>query len=291
MSNEVYMKGDITVVANEMKKLVNNKEMSDIKFMIGPNRKPVYAHRCILSTRCDVFRAMFSDQESKSDKNNKEIPFVLSDITPDIFLAVMEYIYTGCVSLTGKIAIDVLGSSIEYGLDELRKLCNQYLVENLSINNACDAMQAAVTYGQDDLRAESMCYIEENTQNVFKSKSFHEMSEEALSVVLQSDRLMMDEPDVIDCVREWATVNSVVMGKSMSEVARKVVYHLRIPLLTPEELHALEEETRKDKLLPVELISFAWKCHALQKGERGNPLTTRRAGTTMRESHKGMDVL
>ena len=46
-------------------------------------------------------------------------------------------------------------------------------------------------------------------QNVFKSKSFHEMSDAALAVVLKSNGLQLDEKDILDAVREWATVSSV----------------------------------------------------------------------------------
>lgn len=77
---------------------------SDIKFLIGPNRKPIYAHRCILSTRCAVFKAMFNDQAQKGEgAQNANVPFVLTDISPEIFTAMMEFIYTNCVTLTPKI--------------------------------------------------------------------------------------------------------------------------------------------------------------------------------------------
>jgi len=52
-------------------------------------------------------------------------------------------------------------------------------------------------------------FIEENTESVFRTKGFHELSEEALSLLLQSDKLMMDELEILAAVREWATVNSV----------------------------------------------------------------------------------
>lgn len=55
----------------------------------------------LLSARCDVFRAMFMDQASQQTYD-RDVPFVLSDITPDIFLAVMEFIYTNCVTLNSK---------------------------------------------------------------------------------------------------------------------------------------------------------------------------------------------
>ena len=44
---------------------------------------------------------------------------------------------------------------------------------------------------------------------MFRTKGFHELSEEALALLLQSDKLMMDELEIVVAVREWATVNSV----------------------------------------------------------------------------------
>lgn len=52
---------------------------------------------------------------------------------------------------------------------------------------------------------EIVCFIQE----VFKSRGFNELSEDALSFILLSDRLKMDEEDILSKVMEWATVNSV----------------------------------------------------------------------------------
>lgn len=70
-------------------------------------------------------------------------------------------------------------------------------------------IQIAVTYGQEELRERCLDFIEENTESVFRTKGFHELSEEALALLLQSDKLMMDELEILAAVREWATVNSV----------------------------------------------------------------------------------
>lgn len=43
------------------------------------------------------------------------------------------------------------------------QLCSQYLIENLTVGNACDVLQAAVTYGQDDLKNKTVEFIELNT--------------------------------------------------------------------------------------------------------------------------------
>jgi len=80
---------------------------SDVKFLIGQSRKAVYAHRCILSSRCAVFKATFAEQSQKNGTIDKDTPFVLSDMSADIFVAMLEFIYTNCVTLTPKIVSTV----------------------------------------------------------------------------------------------------------------------------------------------------------------------------------------
>ncbi|CAL1546847.1 unnamed protein product [Lymnaea stagnalis] len=271
---------DITEFARMMKKLVNNKDFSDIKFVIGPNKKHIFAHRCILSARCAVFKAMFAD------KPEKDVPLVLSDMSSDIFLAMLEFIYTNCVTLSLNTATDVLATSLEYGLDELRDLCVDFLKENISVSNACDIMQAAVTYNQNDLKEQAMTFVEENTAEILKTKSFLEISEDTLVSIVRSSRLTMDEIDLYKAVKEWAKFSSAVNGKQPHEVARDAVKHLRLPLVSPDELKKLEEENKKDSFIPVASFSYAWKLHALKEGDKDDILSTCRHGTTTREHHK-----
>ena len=88
-------------------------------------------------------------------------------------------------------------------------------------------------------------------QEVFKSRGFNEMSEDALSFVLRSDHLNMDEPDILEKVTEWATVNSVVTGDTLREVAKNVVKNVRFALLDPEKLTQVEKENAKKDYIPV----------------------------------------
>ena len=91
---------------------------SDIGFLVGEERQVICGHRCLLSARCEVFRAMFAVQKEEEHS----APLVLTDIKPKIFLAVLEYIYTNCCSLNTELVIDILAASIEYGLDGLTKV-------------------------------------------------------------------------------------------------------------------------------------------------------------------------
>ena len=63
---------------------------------------------------------------------------------------------------------------------------------------------------------------------MFSSERFNELSEDALAFILQSDKLKMDEEDILNRVMEWAAVNSVgvdawsVRVKKIDVTTRKI---------------------------------------------------------------------
>ena len=103
----------------------------------------MYVHVIPFYLRCEVFRAMFATAEKPTEESQPS-PLVLSEINPNIFLAMLEFIYTNCCSLSTDMVmeiisvssiciihmymyfslqvIEVLAISIEYGLDGLTKV-------------------------------------------------------------------------------------------------------------------------------------------------------------------------
>lgn len=61
---------------------------------------------------------MFAVQKTEE----QPAPLVLTDIKPRVFLAVLEFIYGNCSSLTPECCVDIMAASIEYGLDGLTKV-------------------------------------------------------------------------------------------------------------------------------------------------------------------------
>ena len=75
---------------------------------------------------------------------------------------------------------------------------------------------------------------------MFKSPHYAELSEDTLAWILQSDRLQADEPEIYAAMREWGTVNMVVLERPMADVIASVVGHVRFPLLSTEQLTKIE---------------------------------------------------
>lgn len=291
MSQERSIPGCPWAFADDMRGIIDKKEFSDVKFIVGANRKVVRANKAILMARCEVFKAMLLDQKdsiARQKPDQQDVPLVLADVTPEVFMNLLEFLYTNTCTLNSKNVMDVMGCAMEYNLEQLQRICEQYIGETLAVDTASEAMQIAVTYGQEELRERCLDFIEENTESVFRTKGFHELSEEALALLLQSDKLMMDELEILAAVREWATVNSVVLSKSMAEVVQNVIKYVRLALLTPEELKQIEQDNEKDRMVPIKQISEAWKYHALRKSPRYNASVPRprpRRGTKPREMY------
>ncbi|XP_060087720.1 BTB/POZ domain-containing protein 19 [Heteronotia binoei] len=280
-SHSALLLGDSAAFTAALRTLVNNPRFSDVTFLVGGEQQEVFAHRCLLSCRCEAFHAMLNQPRET------QAPLLLSHVQPEVFLAVIEYLYTNCVTLNNAIALEVLTSSIEYGLNDLRKLCVEFIKDSLTVEQACEALQAAVAYGQMDLQMHCLAFIENCTREVVHTCGFLELSELAMQTILQSDCLAIDEVELIHVVQEWAHVGSAVLGSPVRDVAKGVVSELRLALLSPSELTTLEKENKKDQMIPIEILAEAWKMHALWKG-RGTRscLCHRRHGTLPREHHR-----
>ncbi|XP_049735074.1 BTB/POZ domain-containing protein 19 isoform X11 [Elephas maximus indicus] len=171
------------------------------------------------------------------------------------------------------------------------QLCLEFVVKVLDVELVCEALQVGVTFGLGPLQERCMTFIEAHSQEVLRTRGFLELSAAALLPLLRSDKLCVDEAELIRAARSWARVGAAVLERPVAEVAAPVVRELRLALLAPAELSALEEQNRREPLIPVEQIVEAWKCHALQRGHAARgALCRRRKGTVPREHHRFLDL-
>ncbi|XP_007977180.1 BTB/POZ domain-containing protein 19 isoform X2 [Chlorocebus sabaeus] len=210
-----------------LRSLVNNPRYSDVCFVVGQERQEVFAHRCLLACRCNFFQRLLGTEPGPGVPS----PVVLSTVPTEAFLAVLEFLYTNSVKLHRHSVLEVLTAAVEYGLEELREV--------------------AVTFGLGPLQERCVAFIEAHSQEALRSQGFLELSAAALLPLLRSDKLCVDEAELVRAARSWARVGAAVLERPVAEVAAPVVKELRLALLAPAELSALEEQNRQEPLIPV----------------------------------------
>ncbi|KAL4222307.1 hypothetical protein ACF0H5_018345 [Mactra antiquata] len=105
----------------------NNPETADVVFNV--DGKYVYAHKCVLSARCEVMAAMFSGNfvESRSNKTEIHIP----NTTEETLKAFLEYLYTDHCPIEENDAVGIFVLADEYGHHRLVNLCELYITKEV----------------------------------------------------------------------------------------------------------------------------------------------------------------
>ena len=284
--DERLVRGDQTAFYSLMRKrCINHKDFSDCTFLVGSQRQLIYGHRCLLAARSEVFRSMFAQQPIHAIAS-RDSPYALPNVRPEVFLTALDYMYSNCCTLTNDLAADVMSLSIEYALDGLRRLSARFLLDSLSNETACEVLQSAVIHAQPDMLQKALDFSMKNAREVMRSDGFQELSAEAMAVFLRGDSLDADEMEIYNAIKKWSRSNAAVTGRSVKEMAAPIIPLLRLPLFSPEELTKIEEENKKENLIPMEQLAAAWRFHALKENTPLSYSTCLRTGTTPRESHK-----
>lgn len=106
-------------LANDLKELLNNKEFSDITFVV--EGKKIYAHRCILMARSEPLQMMVNGPMKEGYEDSIEI----QDVSYNWFYSFLQYLYTDEVPVLRENDIDIKM------IIELLSIADQYMVDSL----------------------------------------------------------------------------------------------------------------------------------------------------------------
>ena len=144
----------------DLSRLVNNAEtFPDITFMV--EGQPIVAHKAILVTRCEHFRAMFSTGMRESRSDTVTYPPETA-ITRAAFLAMLEWLYCGRVPglhRNAPRALEVLALAQYMGIEGLKSLAEAALVHAADVSNVCSLYLAARKYGSTSLEHFCLEYV------------------------------------------------------------------------------------------------------------------------------------
>lgn len=128
--------------------------------------KEYQAHKAVLIARSSVFAAMF--QHPMSEKQTGIIN--IQDCDPDSFEAFLEFLYSGKLEyLSFCSALHLYETSNKYNVEELKEFCRGYIMENLTVENACDAVILADKYDDAQLLSSAQSFFNENYNDVFQT--------------------------------------------------------------------------------------------------------------------------
>ncbi|XP_065219992.1 speckle-type POZ protein-like [Planococcus citri] len=153
--------------------LYNEDLFADVLLSIGETHYT--AHKAILAAHSPVFSKMFE----ANAKKGRVVRINISGIDEQVIGEMLRYIYTGSCENLENIADGLMIAADRYGLNRLKMICANALVQKLCVENATDILVLADKRGLNELKTEVIKYItakymeisnQEAWQNAIKKK-------------------------------------------------------------------------------------------------------------------------
>ena len=134
-------------LVTDLRKLMMREDLSDVTFLV--EGREVHANRSLLAIRSAYFEAMLFGGMSESMKvvdpdgngEQQRAPIEMQDISHNVFLKVLEYLYTDTVSdVNWDMGISLLIASEQFMLDRLKALCQDCLRRDIAVENVISVL-------------------------------------------------------------------------------------------------------------------------------------------------------
>jgi len=159
---------------NDFTGLLEDDGSADVVFLC--EGRPLQAHRCILTARCEAFRGMFNSQMREGSKESCHEVEIL-EASHAAFKYMLQYIYGGAVVVPEELAVELLGLADRYLLSGLKQLCGFTLARMVGVDTVARIIQAAERWDTPSGPLKALCleYILANYEACVSHPVFEEL--------------------------------------------------------------------------------------------------------------------
>jgi len=237
--------------------LEHKRLFHDVVFAVGEERVVMSAHKTILAIASPVFEDLFHGPKA-SDVDESEA-IVLGDLEANAFRATLKFMYTGLFDVDLLDAIGVLRAAKMFDLPQLLIKTGEFLIRNLTEQNAITFYQAAEVFDVKNLEESACSFLLNNFWAVAKTEDFLNITFQNLCKFLDMDEINISELEFFNAAMKWAKAQcDKTDQKDTSENLRGVLQEaltmIRFTLMSPKEF-ALQIVPRFI-LTPLEVITI-----------------------------------
>ncbi|GBM61696.1 Speckle-type POZ protein B [Araneus ventricosus] len=163
-----------------IKSLLEEGTLSDVSLRTDSKSFP--AHKCILSARSPVFKAMFNGDMKEKTSKFVEIP----DLDEDTLRELLSYIYTDMVTeLEWRGATDLYRAADKYELLDLKRRCSIFLKSDLSVSSVCTVLVLADLHHDQELRETAQDFVMRQEEDFFTSDTWRSFKKENSYIAME----------------------------------------------------------------------------------------------------------
>lgn len=163
----------------------------DIIFSVTCNdeHERIGAHRCVLISRSNFFHRMLSQH------THSNLELEITGIRPQVFKLVIEFLYTGNVTINFDVSVEMLIASEVYQLERLSLMCQGVIERRIHVHNVCRILNIADAYDIKHLRESCVYFIVHHLSQVKRTMPYRTELDIDLKKELKRKRKMYREQE------------------------------------------------------------------------------------------------
>lgn len=179
---------------------VGNQLHSDMVFYIKNEQIEVPAHKLIVGINSKVLYTMIHGTGTIKPSNK----ITVENISVEQFQEVLNYIYSNTANLQESNCLAIMGVAHYLGLMHLEELCSDFLIQKLSVTNACGFYEKVYIY-ENKFTKKCEEVIAANACDLIKNEHLITMNKDALEVIIQLELALNDEKSLFEALLKMAT--------------------------------------------------------------------------------------
>ncbi len=231
-------------IFEDIAKLLDNKEKSDIIFEVGPDQERIYAHLFVLIGRYPHFKEILKTKDVYLIEDKKFVSF--PEWNPKAFKLLLKYFYTNKLTVDPESVFQFFLLSSELRLNNLNNMILVHFKEYLSINNVMSlATDAYLLNQQGSLLADAIFqYIWMHSIQIFTSLDLKTnfLPEELLVRLIEGDHLVIEldpsknEYEICLLASQWLNIYREKYNKENLKAKEALQNAIRFHLIKDREL-------------------------------------------------------
>ncbi|KAL4239718.1 Kelch-like protein 41 [Mactra antiquata] len=209
-----------------------DESFSDIVIKIGT--KSYNCHRLVLASLSAYFNAMFRSGMKETVDGSAD----LQNIEPEIFEAVLKFMYSGCNVITQENVERLLEAAVMLQISCLQEQCESYLKNQIGPDNCLGIWQLASNLSCASLKKKTWTYILEFFPAILNTEEYSQISaDDLIEIINDNDLNTSSEEAVCNAVLKWVEIDPQNRGKSLG----KLFHNIRFPLISVKYVKELSK--------------------------------------------------
>jgi len=131
--------------------------------------------------------------------------------------------------------MQVLRASRQYQVHSLTNRCQQFVIDNLLLSNACSFLEQCVESDESVLVDACTQFISHNTEAVLQSQNFIHSSVEVVRRIINLESISVGEIDLFEACVAWARTRGGNDPEHLRKHLTPVLDLIRFPTMSPED--------------------------------------------------------